>query len=263
MEENKQKNILGIISLILGIIAILFSYIFAVSIPLSIAAIIIAIIALVKKQKKPMPIVSIVLSSIAIVTSVVFIIIRIFISNFMLGVKSDIEGIGKNIGASEKNITDSVLGKLISGLEQLRDIDEGMSYEVDIENKLDGYSWKASDGSLLELNDDGTYYWYKNESDKTDNYYTGTYRSYLGDKAIDKIDDEFGFNEEAYEQNTAILRTDIYYLELKVQEMILNGKNYDATRPGKYAIFFRNANDDKCEGMNLDTQNLVYFTKVK
>ena len=71
------------------------------------------------------------------------------------------------------------------------------------------------------------------------------------------------FNEEAYEQNSAILRTDIYYLELQKQETVINGKKTDTIQKTQYALFFYNANTDKCEGMNLNTQNLAYFTKVK
>lgn len=248
MEENKQKNTLGIVSLVLGIIAIFFSIIFVISIPLAIASVITGIIALVKKQKKVMPIVGIVLSALSVIISILLIIIVVTLVN---NVATKIE---------ESDFEE----ELQSGLTQLYNgLSEGMTDELNIPNKLEGYSWEASDGSLLELNEDGTYYWYKDADDKTDNYYTGTYTSYLGDSAIEKIDEEFGFNEEAYSQNSAILRTDIYYLELEKEETVINGKTTETIQTTPYALFFYNAGSDQCEGMNLNTQNLASFTKVK
>ena len=235
MEENKQikeNSGIGIVSFVLGIIAIMTSFFVIPSVLLAIVSIITGIIALVKKSKKVMPVVGIVLSA----------------TKLALDITNDID------------LNDEIK----SGLTQLyNDISKGITDELNIENKLGGYSWEASDGSLLELNDDGRYYWYKNAEDKTDNYYTGTYKSYLGDSAIEKIDNEFIFNEEAYEKNSTILRTDIYYLELQKQETVINGKKTDTIQKTQYALFFYNANTDKCEGLNLNTQNLVYFTKVK
>ena len=50
-------------------------------------------------------------------------------------------------------------------------LSKGQTENLDIENKLDGNRWKMDDGSVLELRDDGTYYWYKTEEDTTDNYF--------------------------------------------------------------------------------------------
>lgn len=251
MEENKQikeNSGIGIVSFVLGIIAIMTSFFVIPSVLLAIASIITGIIALVKKSKKVMPVVGIVLSSIGVIISAIVITIVLFVTKLALDITNDID------------LNDEIK----SGLTQLyNDISKGITDELNIENKLDGYSWEVSDGSLLELNDDGRYYWYKNAEDKTDNYYTGTYKSYLGDSAIEKIDNKVGFNEEAYEKNFAILRTDIYYLELQKQETVINGKKTDTIQKTQYALFFYNANTDKCEGMNLNTQNLVYFTKAK
>ena len=248
MEENKQKNTVGIVSFVLGIIAIMSSLIVVISIPLAIASIITGIISIVKKQKKIMPVVALVLSTISVIISVGLIIGVVLITNKITNTIKE--------GDFEE--------ELKSGLTQLYNgISEGITDELNVPNKLEGYSWKAADGSLLELNYDGTYYWYKDADDKTDNYYVGTYTSYLGDRAIEKIDEKFGFNEEAYSQNSAILRTDIYYLELNKEETVINGKTTETIQTTPYALFFYNAGSDKCEGMNLNTQNLASFTKVK
>lgn len=248
MEENKQKNTLGIVSFVLGIIAIMSSLIVVISIPLAIASIITGIISLVKKQKKIMPVVGLILSTISVIISVLLIVGVVILTNKITNIVKDSE----------------FQEEFKSGLTQLYNgLSEGITDELNIPNKLEGYSWEASDGSLLELNEDGTYYWYRDADDKTDNYYTGTYTSYLGDSAIEKIDEEFGFNEEAYSQNSAILRTDIYYLELEKEETVINGKTTQTIQTTPYALFFYNAGSDQCEGMNLNTQSLASFTKVK
>ena len=133
---------------------------------------------------------------------------------------------------------------------------------LDIENKLDGNRWKMDDGSVLELRDDGTYYWYKTEEDTTDNYFFGTYKTYLGDRAIEKIDEEYGFNEEGYSHNTAILRTDIYYLELNKEKMKIEGETTDVVQSTKYALFFYYGASSECSGMNLGTYSRVSLEKI-
>lgn len=241
----KEKNTLGVVSLVLGIIAIVFSMFFIISVPLAIASIVTGIVALAKKQRKGMPIWGIVLSGVSVVITVVMIVFVVYLV--------------KNIDIDNTELND----ELKTGLTELYNgLSEGITDELDIPNKLDGNSWRAGDGSLLELKEDGTYYWYKDAEDKTDNYYTGTYTSCLGDRAIEKIDDEFGFNEEAYKNNSAILRTDIYYLELNKEKTVIDGKSQITAQKSPYALFFYNATSSKCEGMNLNTQNLASFTKV-
>ena len=115
--------------------------------------------------------------------------------------------------------------ELKSGLTQLYNgLSEGITDELNVPNKLEGYSWKAADGSLLKLNYDGTYCWYKDADDKTDNYYVWTYTSYLGDRAIEKIDKKFGFNEEAYSKNFAILIKQLHMHCFSIMQVLINVK---------------------------------------
>ena len=158
---EKNSNALGIASLILGIIAFVFGVVFFISIPLAIVSIILGIISLVKRNSKGLSIAGIILSSISIIASIGIILI--------LG------AIGSSIG------DDDVKSGIVSFMNKLS---EGQTENLDIENKLDGNRWKMDDGSVLELRDDGTYYWYKTEEDTTDNYFFGTYKTYLGDRAI-------------------------------------------------------------------------------
>lgn len=236
---EKNSNALGIASLILGIIAFVFGVVFFISIPLAIVSIIFGIISLVKRNSKGLSIAGIILSSISIIASIGIILI--------LG------AIGSSIG------DDDVKSGIVSFMNKLS---EGQTENLDIENKLDGNRWKMDDGSVLELRDDGTYYWYKTEEDTTDNYFFGTYKTYLGDRAIEKIDEEYGFNEEGYSHNTAILRTDIYYLELNKEKMKIEGETTDVVQSTKYALFFYYGASSECSGMNLGTYSRVSLEKI-
>lgn len=236
---EKNSNALGIASLILGIIAFVFGVVFFISIPLAIVSIILGIISLVKNSSKGLSIAGIILSSISIIASIGIILI--------LG------AIGSSIGDND------VKSGIVSFMNKLS---KGQTENLDIENKLDGNRWKMDDGSVLELRDNGTYYWYKTEEDTTDNYFFGTYKTYLGDRAIEKIDEEYGFNEEGYSHNTAVLRTDIYYLELNKEKMKIEGKTTDVVQSTKYALFFYYGAYSECSGMNLETYNSITLEKI-
>lgn len=236
---EKNSNALGIASLILGIIAFVFGVVFFISIPLAIVSIIFGIISLVKRNSKGLSIAGITLSSISIIASIGIILI--------LG------AIGSSIG------DDDAKSGIVSFMNKLS---KGQTENLDIENKLDGNRWKMDDGSVLELRDDGTYYWYKTEEDTTDNYFFGTYKTYLGDRAIEKIDEEYGFNEEGYSHNTAVLRTDIYYLELNKEKMKIEGETTDVVQSTKYSLFFYYGASSECSGMNLGTYSRISLEKI-
>lgn len=146
----KEKKGLGIASMVLGIIAIICSLIY-ISIPLALLSIILGIISLVKKQKKAFGIAGIILSVVSIIITILWTFFIIFIA-------------GKPSLINEENIKSNIT-------ELYNDISEGITDDLDVENKIKGNKWMASDGSVLELKDDGTYYWYKDENDKSDNYY--------------------------------------------------------------------------------------------
>lgn len=248
--KKKKSNVLGIISLILGILSILTSCVIFVAIPFAVAALITGIIALFTNRTKAMPIIGVILSVLAIVVSII---VTIVVKNVVNDVKE-----------STKDFVDSNIGKeLKDDLTTLyNELSEGMTDDLDSTDKLKGYSWKMGDGSLLVLNNDGTYYWYKDATDKTDNYYYGKYSTYLGDKAIEKISEKFGFNEEAYKQNTQILRNDIYFLKLDKEGTVINGKKSTVSQSTYYALFFYNASSTEAVGMNLGTQGTVSLKKV-
>lgn len=251
---KKKSNVLGIISLILGILSILTSFVIFVAIPFGVAALITGIIALFKNKTKAMPIIGIILSVLAIVVSII---VTIVVRNVVNDVKE-----------STKEFVDSDIVKdLKESITSLyNELSEDMTYELDNTDgadKLKGYSWKMGDGSLLVLNNDGTYYWYKDANDKTDNYYYGKYSTYLGDKAVEKFSENFQFNEEEYKKNTQILRNDIYYLKLDKEGTVISGKKSIVSQTTHYALFFYNASSNLAVGMNLGTQSTVSLKKVK
>ncbi len=231
----KENNTLGIVSLILGILAALSSLIFIISIPLAIASAICGIIALAKKKKKAMPIIGIVLSIISILFSA---------------------GIILLVGVVFSNINDDdIRSALVRAYNNTTS--ESETQNIDTNNKLTGKSWILEDDSLLELGDNGIYYWYQNKDDKTDNYYTGRYNTCFGDSAIEKIKEAYSFNEEALNNNNYVLRRDIYYLELNKEQAVVNGKLTNVNQVTKMALFFVYTIPDKCTGINMSTLNYV------
>lgn len=249
-DVKKKSNVLGIISLILGILSLLTSCIIFISAIFAIASLITGIIALFTNKNKAMPIIGVIISVIAIVISII---VSVVVKNVVNDVKENVNDyVESNIGEDLKE-----------GLTTLyNDLSEGITEDLNVTDKLKGYSWKMGDGSLLVLKNDGTYYWYKDANDKTDNYYYGKYKTLLGDKAIEEINEKFGFNEEGLKNNTKVLRTDIYFLRLDKEEMVINGKKSTVSRNTYYALFFYDMSSSEAVGMNLTTQNTVSLKKV-
>lgn len=93
---------------------------------------------------------------------------------------------------------------------------------------LTGYNWESSDGSLIELNTDGTFRFYQNSGNKNDNYYSGSFEVKSGQNAIEYITSEWGPTEE--DQRTVMNRfgvedKDYYVLILNNEQRIINGQN--------------------------------------
>lgn len=136
---------------------------------------------------------------------------------------------------------------------------------------ISGGNWEANDGSLLELNDDGTFKWYQDPDDKTDNYYSGTYRVYNGQAAIENIAKEFAeYSVTEKEQLDMIDRNkdwskDIYYnFILHNEECIVDGENVlnpDAKTTPYFGFYYE---DEKYLDLaNMRTANYVGFTKIE
>ena len=93
---------------------------------------------------------------------------------------------------------------------------------------LTGNSWEGTDGSLIELETDGTYKFYNSSADKTNNYYSGKFEVLNGQNAINYLVEEYGFTEEG--QRTVMQKYQVedqyyYVLVLNHDECIVNGEN--------------------------------------
>lgn len=101
----------------------------------------------------------------------------------------------------------------------------------DFEDKgdyLTGNKWEGTDGTLLDLKTDGSFKYYESSANKSDNYYTGNFEVLNGQDAINYLNDEYGFSEDA--QRSVMVQYGVkdeyyYVLILNNDECIINGTN--------------------------------------
>lgn len=131
-----------------------------------------------------------------------------------------------------------------------------------------GHSFVTNDEykSLLELKKDGSFKYYKNKDNLTDNYYEGTYKVYRGEKAIEYIDSElsqYGLTRQEQEDlinNNREYREDNYYcLVLKNKKCIVGGKNTlpDEVETPYYGFYLNNS----IGLVNMKTANIYEFVR--
>lgn len=129
---------------------------------------------------------------------------------------------------------------------------------------LTGNSWQGTDGSLIELETDGTYKFYNSASDKTNNYYSGNFEVFNGQDAIDYLVTEYGFTEEG--QRTVMQKYQVedpyyYVLVLNHDECIVNGKNI-LTEPAMVEYFgYYSKFDGHLDFTSLKTMGQMDFYK--
>lgn len=196
------------VSLIIGIIALVFFWIPVLSIPLAI----ISIVTGTKYEKetnqktagKVLGIISIILSVIEIILITC---LMVFLINWI----------------DESTITEDAIDKFYKYYDE---------YSKESEESFDirGYSWTGTDQSTLYLNKDKTYIWYQNDNIKSDNFYSGTYEFYTGDNAIIYIADnlkEYSLTEEEQRrliQSGGYSLKDYYLIILKSDKVVINSE---------------------------------------
>lgn len=239
--------IFGCLSLLFGIISIIFSFITAgICMVFGIVSIITGIIALVKKDKIAIPIIGIVMSIISFFIAIIIVMIPII--SLVTSFSSDME---------RDNNYDTYYSKsIINGNSKNKD-------------EISGYSYiEKQDNSLLDLKSDGTFLYYKDKDDKTDNYYEGTYVVYQGEDAIKYIANDletYGLTEE--EQKDLIRRNEeykeenYYCLVLKNNKCIMNGKNTltSTIETPYYGFFFEQI--DTLMIVNMKSANIYNFVR--
>lgn len=93
---------------------------------------------------------------------------------------------------------------------------------------LSGNKWESTSGMLLELEKDGTFKFYRETSNKDDNYYSGTYTVKCAGDAVDYLDEVHTLPAENQRSAMAGFGVDenyYYALTLNNKECIENGEN--------------------------------------
>lgn len=135
------------------------------------------------------------------------------------------------------------------------------------ENVFAGNSYKGEEGSVLSFGQ-SDFIWYRDDADRTDNFYTGSYDVYFGSDAVDHIVNdlpEYGVTEEEMDAYFERNEDSDFYSEdnfccivLHNEELIMDGESqidepYDTPYMGFY--------EDGClDAANMRTGNYVYFS---
>lgn len=144
-------------------------------------------------------------------------------------------------------------------------IDNSSDYE-----QISGYSFTATDGSLIYFKPDKTFIWYKSKDNQMDNYYEGTYTVYKGENAIKYISEsltEYGLTKDEQQKiivsrsTTGINAQESYYnINLLNTKIITNGVAQTINKTTHYYGFL--LQDQKTlDFANMQTANSVTFVR--
>ena len=158
------------------------------------------------------------------------------------------------------------------------DIDDDYDYDVEeydfvygeAANGADdfvGESYRCGDGSVIYFEEDGTYIWYQDDTDHTDNYYVGTYELYFGEDATDYIVNdlvEYGITQDEMDEYLEMNSGDDFYTEdnlvcmmLFAEQAIIDGEDQaDGGYVSPYMGFMQYGYFD---ATNMNTANYVSF----
>lgn len=144
-------------------------------------------------------------------------------------------------------------------------------YDYNNEKSFDikGYSWLGDDNSVLYLNKDKTYSWYRDDKVHTDNFYSGKYDFYTGDDAINYIANnlkEYGITKEEQQQlfrNGSYQLKDYYLIILECDTSMIGGKNETPENSLIYYYGFYNEIKNRFDLINMNTGNPAGFTKME
>ncbi|MGN0614150.1 MAG: hypothetical protein ACI4JB_09675 [Porcipelethomonas sp.] len=129
---------------------------------------------------------------------------------------------------------------------------------------LTGNNWEGTDGSMIQLNTDGTFKFYRSSSDKSNNYYTGNFEVKNGQDAIDYLVDEYGFTEDG--QRSVMTKYQVedqfyYVLILNSKECIVDGEN-TLSEEAKVEYFgYYSTKDGHLDFTSLKTMGQMDFYK--
>lgn len=251
-QNQPEKMGFGIASLVLGILSILCCWIYGGF--LGLIGLVLGIVALARREsKKGMAIAGIITSVFGIMILIVILICV---------------GLG-SIG--EAAISDPYVQETLEDI-----IDEYGDYDIDsavtTKDPFTGKKYKCGDESMIYFEEDGTYIWYQDDADHSDNYYAGRFEVYLADDAEDYIVNDlskYGFTQE--EMDDYFIRnatSDLYQKEnmvclmLYVEERIVEGEDVtsDGASTTPYMGFLK---DGYLDATNMNTLDYVYFVECE
>ena len=238
IEDNEKTNNSKTkeTSLILGIISFILILIPLISIPLAI----ISIITGIKEKKEGTG------SSIGmifgIISLILSIILCVIITLFIFTIK---------------NWTKDPIENWKNKIQEYYNYDDENFFNKNKNDDLKGKIWQGSDDSTLYLNENNTYEWYSDDTQKEDNYYMGEFDTYNGLEAIKYIEDnltKFGFFEEKDSENLE----NYYILILTCKKSKIDGKeNKEETK----TYYYGTLNDEKntISFVNITTRKTIKF----
>ena len=247
---HQKENNNGTVSLVLGILTLLFFSQPLISIALAIISIIIG-----KKYQKETgnktagPL----LATIGLILSILIIIVIVLYMIFV------VEAVTENIGTESFNIMEGIEDYYSEDFETPEDVTTEIF-------DLKGYSWTGDDNSVLYLNNDKSYVWYQDDNKQDDNYYIGNYDFYVGNDAINYIATnlkEYGLTKEEQQQisqNSGYNLSAYYLIVLNCTTTKINGVESVPATPQVYYYGFYDQTRNYLSLINIATQNQAGFT---
>lgn len=271
---------MGLASLILSIIGIMccISIIFApIGVVLTLIGLILGIVDTVKKgktgEKRGVSVTGLVLNAVFLVILFVeslIVIIGFGLAIFNKTVDTTDSGMTNRIYSNSYDYDEDIISNRISSnigniLASGNTLDQLQSKGEISGNRFIG---KYED-SLLDLKRDGTFLYYRDKDDLTDNYYEGTYEVYQGEDAVEYITTElvsYGVTEQElrafFTRNTGEMSVDNFYcLVLNNQTCIINGENTIDTPVATPYYGFYLEDQNLFRIVNMNTASYVYFEK--
>ena len=155
-----------------------------------------------------------------------------------------------------------------------KDFDYDRDDDKDKDNDDSNFSlgnnvWRGSDKSVLYLNEDDSYYWYMNDKEHEDNYFSGTYSVYNGIDAVNYIVKNFADYNFTYDKQMDLFGdgkynlNNYYLLVLDCDKAVVNGKE-DVSAKGVVPYYgFYDEDNESLSLINMKSGNDANFSLYK
>lgn len=290
MEENMKKPAggLGIAALVLGIVSLVFCWIWFISIICGLVGLVLGIVAIAQKRKLGMPLTGAILSLVGIILSIVLIVavVGIFgkavdeykdLSNFdrnsytnslyNYNTNNTYNSIYDNSYSSNSLLNSTTKNNIISNTTSTNTLNNttGINTSSSSYDKVSGYSYvEKNDNSLLELNSNGSFKYYKNKDVLNDYYYEGTYEVYTGTKLKNWLYNG-GTLSETYKNTFDNLTEDqwnqMYMVTLNNSKQIVNGQNALENPNTAYYVGTYDDSSKTLSVVNISSAEVYNFVK--